>query len=53
MEKVISGVPQGLVLALMMFLVYVNDVTEGVSSCISLLADDTKKMKSRIHKCKH
>ena len=36
-REVISGVPQGLVLALMMFLVYVNDMTEGVSNYISLL----------------
>ena len=52
-REVISGVPQGLVLAPIMFLVYVNDMTEGVSSYISLFADDTKKMKSRIHKWKH
>ena len=48
-REVISGVPQGLVLALMMFLVYLNDMTEEVSSYISLFADNTKKMKSRIH----
>ena len=49
----ISGVPQEFVLALMMFLVYVNDMTEGEISYISLFADDAKKMKSRIHKCTH
>ena len=37
----ISGVPQGLVLAPIMFLVYVNNMT-GVSSYISLFADDAK-----------
>ena len=30
------------VLASIMFLVYVNDMTEGVSSYISLFADDAK-----------
>ena len=52
-REVISGVPQGLVLAPILFFVYVNDMTEGVSSYISLFEDDTKKMKSRIHKCIH
>ena len=48
-----SGLPQGSVLALIMFLVYVNDMTAGVSSYISLFTDDAKKMKSRIHNCTH
>ena len=51
--EVISGVLQGSVLAPITFLVYVNDMIEGVSSYISLFADDAKKMKSRIHKCTH
>ena len=45
-----SGVPQGSVLALIMFLVYVNYMT-GVSSYISLFADDAKLLrKFRNHK---
>ena len=52
-RKVISGVPQGLIMAPIMCLIYVNDMTEGVSSYISLFADDAKKMRSRIHKCTH
>ena len=52
-REVISGVSQGSVLAPIMFLVYANDMTEGVSSYISLFADDAKTMKNRIHKCKH
>ena len=52
-REVISGVAQGSVLVPIMFLVYVNDMTEGVRSYISLFADDAKTMKNRIHKCKH
>ena len=37
--------PQGSVLAPIMFLVYVNDKTEGVSSYISLFPDDAKLLR--------
>ena len=49
-----NGVPQGSVLAPIMILIYVNDMTEGVSSYISLFADDAKLLrKIRNHKiCK-
>ena len=46
-----TGVPQGSVLAPIMFLIYVNDMTEGVSSYISLFADDVRLLiKIRNHK---
>ncbi len=37
--------PQGSVLGPIMFLVYVNDMMEGVESYICLFADDAKIMK--------
>ena len=40
-----SGVPQGSAVALIMCLVYVNDITEGISSYISLLPDDAKLLR--------
>ena len=50
-REVKSGVPQGSVLAPIMFLIHVNDMIEGVSSYISLFADDAKLLrKIRNHK---
>ena len=37
---VISGVPQGTVLGPLMFLLYINDISENISSSIRLFADD-------------
>ena len=44
-REIESGVPQGSVLAPKMFLVYVNDRTEGLGSYISLFVDDEKLLR--------
>ena len=44
-KGVISGVPQGCILAPIMFAVYVNDMIEDIEGYISMFADDSKIMR--------
>ena len=39
---VTSGVPQGSVLGLLLFILYVNDITDTIQSATQMFADDTK-----------
>jgi hypothetical protein len=39
---VISGTPQGTILGPILFLLYINDVSDNVKSKTKLFADDTK-----------
>ena len=48
--NVISGVPQGTVLAPLPFLCYINDLPENVISKVKLYADDVL-LYNTIHKC--
>ena len=40
-EQMMSGVPEGSVLGLLIFLIYINDLTDNISSSIKLFADDS------------
>ena len=51
MEKKNSGVPKGSVLAPLLFLIYINDLPDGITSICKIFADDTSLFSKVIDTC--
>ena len=47
-REIISGIPQGSVLGPLLFLIYINDLPDGITSLCKIFADDTSLF-SKVH----
>ena len=51
-KNVLAGVPQGFVLGSLLFLIYINDLLDGLTSICKIFADDTSFFSKEINKKK-
>ena len=51
-KNVLAGVPQGSVLGPLLFLIYINDLPDGLTSICKIFADDTSLFSKAINKKK-
>ena len=49
-KNVLAGVPQGSVLGPLLFLIYINDLSDGLTSICKIFADDTSLFSKAINK---
>ena len=51
-KNILAGVPQGSVLGPLLFLIYINDLPDGLTSICKIFADDTSLFSKAINKKK-